>query len=351
MFDLKPSGNPAPPGWMTFYCTNAQFSYNMPFKKTNTHPPPLVSILIGTYNQSSIIAETIQSIFDQTYRNIEIIISDDCSKDDTPGILKRITEGDPRVSLHIQPKNLGITENYNFLATIAKGDFVATFAGDDIMMPRKIELQVAALQSNPNASFCHHAVLDVEYTTKKIRRLITKTYENNITTPEDVLADMGIPGSMSVMYRRGMAPTPPFDSRISTASDWLHIIELAVAGQGIYLSEPLCLYRRDVSYNGKDPTNYEDDFLKTIEIAREAYGSFKPSILTASDRALARFSLGAGVRRMIRNDINKARNYFKMAKIDRKFRPASYLLLAASYMPFKTPIFKLTRLLFKKLNN
>jgi len=315
---------------------------------TNATAQPLVSILVATYNQSLIVTETIQSIFEQTYKNIEIIISDDCSKDDTQEVLKRLTNGHTQVKLFLQSKNLGITGNYNFLASQASGDLIATFAGDDIMLPKKIELQVAAMLEDSTASFCHHAVYDVEYETKKIRRIVTKSYINNITTPEDVLSDMGIPGSMSVMYRRNMAPTPPFDIRIPTASDWFHIINLAFKGKGIFLSDSLCFYRRDTNYNSKDPTAYEDDFLKTIEFTRDSYKNIRMSVLPATDQALARFALGAGVRRMILGDKEKARDYFRMAKNDARYSFTSFFFIAVSHMPFGASFFRLIKVLYKK---
>jgi glycosyltransferase involved in cell wall biosynthesis len=295
---------------------------------------PLVSVLIATYNQKDVVGETLQSVALQSYRNIEIIISDDSSTDGTPEVLREFAARNSNVRLYLQKENLGITKNYNFLASMARGGFVSIFSGDDIMVPSKIERQVEVLRNSVDASYCHHAVYDMEYRTNKIRRIISYAYVDSVTTIDAVLRNMGVPGSMSVMYRKSMAPSPAFDPRIKTASDWLNIIHLTARGRGIYLDEPLCYYRRDDGYNQKDPTRYERDFVDTIEIARATYACNDAGIGRACDYALSRFFLGAGYRRLIRGDISVARDFFLRATGDPKLRVGGLFFTALSYFPF-----------------
>ena len=194
---------------------------------------PLVSVLVPVYNQFKVVEQTLDSIAAQTYGNIEVIVSDDCSTDGTQELLKRIASNNPAIRLFLQEKNLGITRNYNFIASKANGKYLALFAGDDVMFPEKIDEQVRLLEENPDASFCHHAVDILDNASNKSRGVISHRYENGVTTIHDVLRNLGIPGAMAIMCRRDAVKDPLLDPEIPTASDWLQMIHLTMAGRGL----------------------------------------------------------------------------------------------------------------------
>ena len=75
---------------------------------------PKVDILVATYNGEKYIKEQIDSILNQTYQNIQILISDDCSKDGTREILKQYEEKE-KIKVFYQEKNLGYVKNFEFL--------------------------------------------------------------------------------------------------------------------------------------------------------------------------------------------------------------------------------------------
>ena len=117
----------------------------------------LVSVLVATYNHKNYILDCLNSIKNQTYKNLEIIVSDDYSEDGTQKIIKNFIKQNRNLNIKffIQKKNLSISKNYNFLFKKAKGKYIVFFAGDDVMMNEKIEFQVKALIKNPEASFCY----------------------------------------------------------------------------------------------------------------------------------------------------------------------------------------------------
>ena len=71
----------------------------------------IVDVLLPTYNGEKYIKEQIDSILNQTHQNIRLIVSDDCSKDNTPQILKEYEQKDDRVEVYIQDENLGVVKN------------------------------------------------------------------------------------------------------------------------------------------------------------------------------------------------------------------------------------------------
>lgn len=301
--------------------------------KNSVSKQPLVSVLVGVYQQVNVVEETLRSIISQTYSNLEIIVSDDCSTDGSRELLAEFAKTDPRIRLFLQEKNLGNAGNYNFLAAAATGKYVSVFAGDDVMCKDKIETQIAQLEKNPHASFCHHAVFDLDAATRKVRGVISQHYESGVTTIHDVLRHLGIPGSMSIIYRTDMVSDPVFDSELRYVCDWMQIIRLTMLGTGIYIDKPLCYYRRDAIYNGKDPSQYEDEFLRTIEITRADYALPGNEVDESCDLAAARYFLGAGYRRMMRGENVKAREMFMKKKPTLKLSLLGYILAAISFFP------------------
>jgi len=102
---------------------------------------PLISICIPAYNNADYIAETINSVLSQSYKNFELIITDDCSKDDTVKIVKSFS--DERIKLVINDSNLGMHGNWNKVLSLAKGDYMKLLCGDDLITPDCLEKQVA----------------------------------------------------------------------------------------------------------------------------------------------------------------------------------------------------------------
>lgn len=115
---------------------------------------PLVSVVVVTYNSSKYVIETLESIYNQTYQNIELIITDDCSKDNTIEIcqewLINHQERFVKTELLTVDKNTGTAGNLNRGYNKASSKWIKSIAGDDILIENCIELNVAYILSHPN---------------------------------------------------------------------------------------------------------------------------------------------------------------------------------------------------------
>ncbi len=109
----------------------------------------LVSVIIPTFNAGERLEIAIQSLLYQSWKNIEVIVVDDCSTDRTPELVKRLSLQDSRVKLVQQKQNGGAYRARNAGLQVAKGDFITTHDGDDWSHPQKIESQIAYLDSKP----------------------------------------------------------------------------------------------------------------------------------------------------------------------------------------------------------
>ncbi len=119
------------------------------------HPPPRVSIGLPVYNGDQYIAEALNSLLAQTFRDFEIIVSDNCSTDNTAAIVGRYAERDPRIRYVRKEKNTGAVDNFNSIVALARGRFFKWAAHDDLIEPTYLERCVAVLEADDNVVLCH----------------------------------------------------------------------------------------------------------------------------------------------------------------------------------------------------
>lgn len=123
---------------------------------------PLVSVLMTAYNREKYIADAISSVLNSTYKNFELIIVDDGSKDATVQIAKQFEAKDERVTVYQNEKNLGDYNNRNKAASYAKGDYIKFLDSDDFMYPHCLQVMVTEIEKFPSAgyAFCGYEVQD-----------------------------------------------------------------------------------------------------------------------------------------------------------------------------------------------
>jgi len=102
----------------------------------------LVSVLLSTYNSEATIEKSLISLLNQTYNNLEILIADDGSTDNTKEICKKFQLNDERILLFSNKKNIGLTKSLNSLAQKASGSLIARQDADDVSLPERIEKQI-----------------------------------------------------------------------------------------------------------------------------------------------------------------------------------------------------------------
>jgi len=116
--------------------------------------PNLCSIICVTYNHAQYSAQGLQSIFDQTYRDIEIIVLDDGSTDGNPKVIREALNQSPFPHKFVAQENSGnVPANFNKALSLSKGEYLAFLSLDDLLLPNCIELGVGALQSDQSRIF------------------------------------------------------------------------------------------------------------------------------------------------------------------------------------------------------
>ncbi len=290
----------------------------------------LVSVIVPVYNAEFFIEDCINSIISQDFEGLEILISDDGSSDNTRVLLDKYIEND-QIKIYLQEKNLGITDNCNFLLNKASGQYICFFAGDDVMLPNKISKQYTYMKSNRNLSFSYHLV-DIFDTQSGDTIAITNHQPNlNFLDVGTIISQMGISASMSIMARKSMLPKDLFNSNFRYTSDWLMQIELAINGQVGYLDEVLCRYRKYGVNNGKSISTYEHEFLELLDFVKEKY----PFLSKFCLKGKARYFLGKAFR--VSGMIEKKRALRE--SINNSFSVHCFLLLLVANLPYSYKLF------------
>ncbi|MCU4714644.1 glycosyltransferase [Bacillus cereus] len=199
----------------------------------------MISIVIPSYNASSFIKETIQSVQSQTYTNWEIIIIDDVSKDNTRELIKEEIKKDGRIQLIELQENGGAAIARNIGINNAKGKYVAFLDSDDLWLPEKLEKQLEFMQNNDIAfSFTSYQIMNQDGTlTDKVVHVPEKINYNG-------LLKNTIIGCLTVMLdieKLGRVQMPNIRTRQDTAT-WLKILRQGHYAYG--LDEVLSKYRK-----------------------------------------------------------------------------------------------------------
>jgi len=107
----------------------------------------MISVVMATYKGGPYLAVQLDSILTQTYQDIELVVVDDCSPDNSRQILGEYAEKDARIKLHFNEENLGCSRSFEKGCTLATGDYVALVDQDDFWEPNKLEVLLAEIQA------------------------------------------------------------------------------------------------------------------------------------------------------------------------------------------------------------
>lgn len=121
----------------------------------------LVSVIMPLYNAEQYVRESIDSVLNQTYKNIELIVIDDCSSDGSLKIAKEYECADERVRVIHNEHNIGVAKTRNIGMDMSNGEYIAFIDSDDVWICSKLEKQLKSMsQAGANWGFCSYSIID-----------------------------------------------------------------------------------------------------------------------------------------------------------------------------------------------
>jgi glycosyltransferase involved in cell wall biosynthesis len=117
--------------------------------------PPLISIGLPVYNAERYLAQSIESLLNQTYRDFRLIISDNASTDRTGEICRDYARRDPRIEYHCNSSNIGLSPNFNRVFALSKSKYIKWATSDDYWAPTFLERAIAIMEADPGIALCY----------------------------------------------------------------------------------------------------------------------------------------------------------------------------------------------------
>tara|TARA_R100001369_G_scaffold29172_1_gene52440 strand:- start:130149 stop:130928 length:780 start_codon:yes stop_codon:yes gene_type:complete len=199
---------------------------------------PLVSVIMPAYNSGAFISEAIQSVLAQTHTNLELLVIDDASKDNTIEITEAFQSKDSRIKLFKNTSNKGAGITRNIGIKEAKGTFIAFLDADDLWLPEKLNIQLEFMATHDLAmTFSSYNLMDESgiLLNKKVKALPVLTYQK--------LLRSNYVGNLTGIYNVNMLGKiycPELRKRQDWAL-WLTILSKIDSTKGI--EKPLANYR------------------------------------------------------------------------------------------------------------
>jgi len=222
---------------------------------------PTISVIIPVYNGEKTIKQTIESVLNQTFRDFELLIINDGSQDATLEIIQAIN--DERIQV-FSYQNSGVSASRNRALTKAKGEFISFIDADDLWTPNKLELQLKALQDNPQAAVAYSWSDWIDESGQFLRSgghitVNGKAYEKLL------LRDFIESGSNPLIRKQALDEVGCFEQSVTPAEDWDMWLRLAARYEFVTVEVPQILYRISPNSASFNIVKMEAGSLKVIE--------------------------------------------------------------------------------------
>jgi glycosyltransferase involved in cell wall biosynthesis len=249
----------------------------------------LVSVVLPSYNYGEYIAESIESVLNQSFRDLELIIVDDYSTDNAKEIIQEYRSKDKRIRAFFHTENKGISKTLNDGVAKAKGKFIAFTNADDVWVSSKLDKQLEVLKKNENLIvWSEGEVIDNK------GRPTGETFSQKLADPSrlhpalksgDIFKEL-LYGNFiffaSLILKKENIRDVEFDEHLKYLNDYKLEIDLAKRYKYYFIPEPLAKYRiHEKSTATRDVKAYHKDGIVAKKYVLQKYGSEIPNKLKA----------------------------------------------------------------------
>ena len=273
---------------------------------------PTISVIIHTYNNEKFIAETVESVLGQTYKDYEIIVVDDGSEDGTRDALMPYMQ---KIRYHYK-ENGGIASAKNAGINLSQSEFVAFLDHDDLWVPDKLQLQMEYFKGNPQAGLVY-----AKYTSfrdgKELRTKPEKGYSGWIF--KELLAKSFIQTSTVVVKKECLDAVGPYDESFTLGDEYDMFLRISKKYQCGFIDKGLTRYRVH------DTNASNNDFLfdnENLGVYKKVYNNFMD--LDGEEKRILR-------KRIARYSMKVAEGLNRQGKLEESKK---YQKEALSYLPF-----------------
>lgn len=205
----------------------------------------LVSVGMLSYNHEAYIAQAIESVLNQTVKDLELIIVDDGSRDNSRHIIKEYSAKDPRVKPVFHERNFGIARGANDCLKNASGEYFGFLGSDDLWVPSKIEKQLKVVEKDPEKIVWSEGQIingDGDLTGGTATELLFSPTRKSGYIFQELLREDFIFGQ-SILMKTEIAQRYSFNENLRYVNDHQYFIDLSREHEFVFMPEPLAQYR------------------------------------------------------------------------------------------------------------
>jgi glycosyl transferase family 2 len=274
---------------------------------------PLVSVCVPTYNYARFLPRTIESVLAQTHRDLELVVLDDASTDDTPSVVARYA-GEERLRYERYERNIGLFANFNRCLEVARGEYVKVLCADDWLDPLSLEEGLRALAADPRAGLATSPAwhVDAEGAVIGMVRAPFGTAPRTVPGREAIAAHAdwgnvaGMPSHV-LLRREAIAEVGGFEAEFAPASDMHLWLKVLARWDLAWIPEPRCHLRLHDEHGhtyAYEPN--ESGFLLWEDMARREPRVVDPPMLRRALQREAQHHLLYVGARALRGDLRTA---------------------------------------------
>jgi len=263
---------------------------------------PKISVIIPTYNRAEFLRNSVSSVLEQTFKDFELIISDDASTDDTKQYVKSIF--DPRVMYIYNKTNMGVAAARNNALTISKGKYIAFLDDDDQWLPEKLEKQLRIIEKSPGSvRGVYSGELTIDLDSNKITSVSIPKYRGKIL--KEILPKNFIVTSSILLDKVCFEKAGLFDESIPFGEDFDMWIRIAGEFEFEYVPEPLV---KRYLHKHRITTNYEA-VISGLKLLMSKHNK----LFSKNKRAYSEYKLRLGIFHCYAGDTQEGRRVFIQA--------------------------------------
>jgi cellulose synthase/poly-beta-1,6-N-acetylglucosamine synthase-like glycosyltransferase len=237
---------------------------------------PKVSVLMPSFNYARYLPAAIQSVLSQSYSDLELIITDDCSTDESREIVEHFRRLDSRVIPVLHEVNSGLARARNSGLAISTGEFVALCDADDVWLPHKLETQIKCFQAQVELGIVHSdsAIIDAagKLTGQQFSSLWHRRGQRTSGYLFEVLCEQNFLCVPTVVLRRqAIEYAGGFEENLRSLEDWVCWIKVSRKYPFHYVKEPLVQYRMHGSGLSSNPKGMAQNRVKAFRFLLDTF--------------------------------------------------------------------------------
>lgn len=296
----------------------------------------LISVLMGSYNHQKYVSEAIESVLNQTFPDLELIIIDDYSTDNSRSIIESYQAKDARVRAFFHEKNMGIANTINDGLKKVKGQYVSFIGSDDVWFPYKLERQLALSKNNEDKILWSEGeIIDGDgvsngNTFTKMHLATNKKKSGNLF--KEIVWDNYIFGQ-SLLIKKEFIGNNLFDTNLRFLNDYRFIADLARNHEFLFTPEPLAKYRIHSGNSiSKDRTLWLKDRILLYTYFLQRYGTE----ISGNLKGILYMKIGSTYGDLGRRDL--AKQYYLNAISSDHFSRETFLYIILAFTGAKSPV-------------